>query len=82
MENFENHREIKIALDALTQVCRNLENHSLERDKKVDEMVAKVEEMYKVFNNGSFLISVIKWTFGLTLAIGGAYLMIKEILYK
>ena len=81
-ENFENHKEIRIALETLTQVCRNLENHSLERDKKVDEMVAKVEEMYKVFNNGSFLISVVKWSFGLTLAIGGAYLMIKEILYK
>jgi hypothetical protein len=45
-------------------------------------MVAKVEEMYKVFNNGSFLVSVIKWGFGLILAIGGAYIMFKDILHK
>jgi len=78
-ENYQ-HEEIYKALNELTQVCRNLENHSMERDKKVDEMVRKVEEMYKVFNNGSFLVTVIKWSFGTVLAVGGAYLMFKDIL--
>jgi hypothetical protein len=80
-ENYQ-HEEIYQALSELTQVCRNLETRVMERDKKVDEMVAKVEEMYKVFNNGSFLVSVIKWGFGLILAIGGAYIMFKDILHK
>jgi len=75
------HDEIFKALADLTVAVKNLENHSLERDKKVDEMVAKVEEMYKVFNNGSFLVSVIKWGFGLLLAIGGGYIMFKQIFY-
>ncbi len=55
--------------------------HSRERDIKVDAMVAKVDEMYKVFNNGSFLVKVIQWGFGLLLALGGAYLMIKSIIH-
>lgn len=55
--------------------------HSRERDIKVDAMVEKVEEMYKVFNNGTFLVSVIKWGFGLVLAVGGGYLMFKQILH-
>lgn len=80
-ENYQ-HEEIYQALSELTQVCRNLETRAMERDKKVDEMVAKVEEMYEVFNNGSFLVSVIKWGFGLILAIGGAYIMFKDILHK
>jgi hypothetical protein len=80
-ENYQ-HEEIYQALSELTQVCRNLETRVMERDKKVDEMVAKVEEMYEVFNNGSFLVSVIKWGFGLILAIGGAYIMFKDILHK
>lgn len=77
---FQQRDEIYIALGELTQVCRNLEAHSMERDKKVDEMVAKVEDMYKVFNNGSFLVTVIKWIFGTILAIGGGYLMVREII--
>ncbi len=55
--------------------------HSRERDIKVDAMVAKVDEMYKVFNNGSFLVKVTQWGFGLLLALGGAYLMIKSIIH-
>ena len=46
-QQYEQHDEIYRALGELTQVCRNLEAHSMERDKKVDEMVAKVEDMYK-----------------------------------
>ncbi len=76
------HDEMFHAILELTQVVRNLENHSMERDKKVDEMVAKVEEMYKVFNNGSFLVSVIKWGFGTILGLGGAYLMFKEVVHQ
>ncbi len=76
----EQHDEIFKALGELTSAIHNLESHSMERDKKVDEMMAKVEEMYKVFNNGSFLVSVVKWGFGTVLAVGGAYLMFKQII--
>lgn len=54
--------------------------HSRERDIKVDEMVARVDEMYRVFNNGSFLVTIVKWGFGVMLALGGAYLMFKQII--
>lgn len=79
-QQYEQHDGIYRALGELTQVCRNLEAHSMERDKKVDEMIAKVEDMYKVFNNGSFLVTVIKWIFGTILAVGGGYLMVREII--
>ena len=77
----QRHDEIFQALADLTAAVRNLEVHSMERDKKVDEMYTKVEEMYKVFNNGSFLVKVTQWGFGLLLALGGAYLMIKSIIH-
>lgn len=81
-DDYTNHKEIHIALETLTQVCRNLESHSMERDKKVDLMVEKVEEMYQVFNNGTFLVSVIKWGFGSILAIGGGYLLFKQVIHE
>lgn len=55
-------------------------DHSRDRDIKVDAMVKKVDEMYKVFNNGTFLVSIIKWGFGLLLALGGGYIMLKDII--
>ena len=77
----ENHDDIFKALADLTVAIRNLESRSLERDKKVDEMVAKVEQMYHVFNNGSFLVKLTKWGFATVIAIGGAYIMIRDILH-
>lgn len=75
------HTMMKEELEKFRQSFEMLLEHSKERDIKVDAMVEKVEEMYKVFNNGTFLVSVIKWGFGLLLAVGGAYLMFKQILY-
>lgn len=72
---------MKEELQKFRQSFEMLLEHSKERDIKVDAMIEKVEEMYKVFNNGTFLVSVIKWFFGLLLAIGGGYLMFKQILY-
>jgi len=75
--NNENHirREIEMQeeLKRLNATLEELLKHSEERDKKVDEM-------YEVFNNGRFLTSVVKWGFGLLLALGGAYLMVKSII--
>lgn len=83
MQNNEKieHEIIKEELQKFRQSFEMLLEHSRERDIKVDAMVGKVEEMYKVFNNGTFLVSVIKWFFGLLLAVGGGYLMFKQILY-
>ena len=72
---------MKEELEKFRAAFEMLLEHSKERDIKVDAMVAKVDEMYKVFNNGTFLVSVIKWGFGLLLALGGAYLMIKSIIH-
>lgn len=75
--NNENHirREIEMQeeLKRLNATLEELLKHSEERDKKVDEM-------YEVFNNGRFLTTVVKWGFGLLLALGGAYLMVKSII--
>jgi hypothetical protein len=76
----ERHDELYKAIAELTIVVRSAEDRANIRDKKVDEMYTKVEEMYKVFNNGSFLVKVTQWGFGLLLALGGAYLMIKSII--
>ena len=75
------HEIMKEELRRFAQSFEMLLEHSKERDVKVDEMVAKVDEMYKVFNNGTFLVSVIKWGFGLLLAVGGGYIMFKDIIH-
>lgn len=75
------HELMKEELEKFRAAFEMLLQHSRERDIKVDEMVEKVEEMYKVFNNGTFLVSVIKWGFGLLLAVGGGYLMFKQIIH-
>lgn len=75
------HDFMKRELERLAQSFEMLLEHSKERDIKVDEMVARVDEMYKVFNNGTFLVSVVKWFFGLLLALGGGYIMFKDILH-
>lgn len=67
------HDEIFVALAELTTAVRNLENHSIERDKKVDEM-------YDYFTKGSVVVWFIKWVFGTAVAIGGMVLMIKAII--
>lgn len=77
----DEHNMMKEELQKFRQSFEMLLEHSKERDIKVDAMVEKVEEMYKVFNNGTFLVSVIKWFFGLLLAVGGGYMMFKQILY-
>lgn len=77
----ERHDELYKAIAELTIAVKASEERANIRDKKVDEMYTKVEEMYKVFNNGSFLVKVTQWGFGLLLALGGAYLMIKSIIH-
>jgi len=83
MQNSEKieHDLMKEELQKLRQSFEMLLEHSRDRDQKVDAMVEKVEEMYKVFNNGTFLVSVIKWGFGLLLAVGGGYIMFKDIIH-
>ncbi len=75
------HEIMKEELRRFRESFEMLLEHSRERDVKVDQMVAKVDEMYKVFNNGTFLVSVIKWGFGLLLAVGGGYIMFKDIIH-
>jgi hypothetical protein len=80
-DNNKEHELMKEELEKFRAAFEMLLEHSKERDVKVDAMVAKVDEMYKVFNNGTFLVSVVKWGFGLVLAVGGGYLMFKQILH-
>lgn len=72
---------MKSELERFSKSFELLLEHSRDRDIKVDAMVAKVDEMYKVFNNGTFLVSVAKWGFGIAIALGGAYIMFKDILH-
>lgn len=79
-ENNKEHELMKEELEKFRASFEMLLEHSRERDIKVDEMVARVDEMYRVFNNGSFLVTIVKWGFGVMLALGGAYLMFKQII--
>lgn len=87
-DNNKEHELMKEELEKFRAAFEMLLDHSRERDvkvdaivEKIDAIVAKVDEMYKVFNNGTFLVSVIKWGFGLLLAVGGGYLMFKQIIH-
>jgi len=77
----QEHIFMKSELERFSKSFELLLDHSRDRDIKVDAMIEKVDEMYKVFNNGTFLVSVIKWGFGLLLALGGGYMMFKNIVH-
>lgn len=72
LEKFEKMDHI---MQDIQESMKRLLQHSEERDKKVDEM-------YKVFSNGNFLISVAKWWFGLLITLGGAYLLFDNIMHR
>ena len=76
--SLEMQKEIQALRDTLkaqSECMDKLLEHSKERDKKVDEM-------YTVFTNGTFLVTVLKWLFATTLALGGAYIMFKDIIHE
>lgn len=81
MENTNEHKEMKKELELFRVAFQKLLDHSEQRDIKVDAMVKKVDDMYEVFNNGTFLVTVTKWIFGLTIASGGFYIMIRDIIH-
>jgi len=64
-----NSKESKRVADAIER----MEEHSRCRDVKVDEM-------YAVFNDGKVATKIAKWMFAFLIALGGAWLMIKQII--
>lgn len=60
--------ELKKMNDTLETLLR----HSEERDIKVDEM-------YQLYKSGDMVITILKWTFTLIMALGGGYLLLKQI---
>lgn len=50
-----------------------LEEHSKCRDTKIDEM-------YTVFHDGKVATRIAKWAFALMIALGGAVLLVKQII--
>ena len=81
MENHNEHNEMKKELELFRLSFQKLLDHSEQRDKKVDEMVKKVDDMYEIFQNGGFVVSLIKWGFGILIALGAFYLMVKDIIH-
>jgi hypothetical protein len=65
-----NGKESKRVADLIEKMME----HSRERDIKLDEM-------YESFTTGREGIRILKWVFGLSIAVGGAYLMIKQIIH-
>lgn len=59
----------------VARVLERMEEHSKERDKKVDEMF----DAYQGFKIGKMGIT---WLFGLFMAVGGGILLVKEIMKK
>jgi len=92
----EMHNEImklRETFEKQSECMQKLLEHSKERDVKVEEIVKRMEEiasqnneMYKPFKDAvtvsKWVSYLIKWTFGTMLAIGGAYLMYKQIMEK
>lgn len=90
----EMHNEIQRLRETMEKQAgclSKLLEHAKERDIKVglivDQMTAiaaQNNEMYKPFKDAvtvsRWLSFLIKWAFGTLLAIGGAYLMIKQII--
>jgi hypothetical protein len=53
----------------------------LEAHLKIHEdMIAKVDAMYAVFNDGKVGTKIIKWIFGVMMAIGGLALLVKNLI--
>lgn len=59
-------------LKKLNETLETLLKHSEERAIKVDEM-------YQLYKSGGMVITILKWTFTLIMALGGAYLLLKQI---
>lgn len=77
--NLEQHKE------EINDMRHSIEKLALcieEMKKNSDINHQKVDEMFTLYKNGSFLITVLKWVFATILAIGGAYLMFKQIITK
>lgn len=71
-ENMREHDEMKEELEKFRLAFQELLDHSKERDMKVDEM-------YQLYKSGGMVITILKWTFTLIMALGGAYLLLKQI---
>ena len=59
-------------LKKLNETLETLLKHSEERDIKVDEM-------YQLYKSGGMVITILKWVFTLVMALGGGYLLLKQI---
>lgn len=66
------HDEMKVELEKFRLAFQELLDHSKERDIKVDEM-------YQLYKSGGMVITILKWVFTLVMALGGAYLLLKQI---
>ena len=68
----------------LRESMNQLLDHSKQRDLKVDEMYEQNKEMFSMYKNANTvaraIIWLIKWSFTITLAIAGAYVLFKKIL--
>lgn len=68
----EMYRSNGVESARVAAALEKLEEHSKCRD-------AKIDEMYTFFNDGRIATKFAKWSFGLLITLGGAFLMIKQI---
>lgn len=72
-QTLEKFRDIDDCLRSLTEAIKSLENHSIERGKKVDEM-------YEYFIRGGNVVWFIKWIFGTAATVGGLIVLYKSVI--
>ena len=73
--------EIKIKLAKLEDYnIRNDEYHVEEREKTKD-MAQKIDDMHAVFTATGLVGKSIKWIAGFIIAVGSAYLLVKELFF-
>lgn len=80
IKNFESVNDRLNSQDHILQEIKGQNIHQIKQNEKILEITSQNAEMYELFNDGKTLTKVFKWAFRVTVALGGAYLMIRTII--
>ena len=73
--------EIKIQLARLEEYNINNDKYHATQDEKTKDMAQKIDDMHAVFTATGLVGKSIKWIAGFIIAVGSAYLLIKELFF-
>lgn len=73
--------EIRIRLAGLEEYNRHNDEYHLEESIKNKNMSEKIDDIHQLLTAGGLIGKLILWIAGLITAVGGAYLMIRQIFF-